>query len=44
MYSGIELGIFKYFIVDIYYLWQTSKGKSGWTDYNILGTKIKIAF
>jgi hypothetical protein len=44
LYSGIELGMFKHIVVDIYYLWQTSKGKSGWTDYNILGTKVKIVF
>ncbi|MFA6636995.1 MAG: DUF2490 domain-containing protein [Candidatus Omnitrophota bacterium] len=44
LYSGIELGMFKHIVVDVYYLWQTSKGKSGWVDYNVLGTKLKVSF
>lgn len=44
MYSGLEFVIFGGFTVDLHYILQTTKGSGRWTDYNILGSKIKLAF
>lgn len=45
LYAGIESKLFEHLKADIFYLWQTSKKKPDkWTDYNILGIKIKAVF
>lgn len=46
LYSGFSFQIFKDLKAELYYLWQRSKSSSSgkWTDYNILGTKLKISF
>ena len=43
-YSGFGFKIIKNLKGEIYYLLQSSKGSSKWTDANVFGTKLKIAF
>ncbi len=44
-FSGMEFILTKYVKTDIYYLLKSNRIKgSKWTDANVLGTKIKIAF
>ncbi|HPN72990.1 MAG TPA: DUF2490 domain-containing protein [Candidatus Omnitrophota bacterium] len=44
LYSGLEFTLFGGLTLDLHYILQTSKGKDVWTDYNILGTKLKFSF
>ncbi|MFC1667685.1 DUF2490 domain-containing protein [Candidatus Omnitrophota bacterium] len=46
LYSGLSFKIFKSLKGDIFYLWQRSKSSSSgkWTDYNVVGTKLKLTF
>ena len=43
-YVGLTFNIFKNFKGDIYYLWEAGRSGSKWTDYNVLGIKLKAAF
>lgn len=45
-FSGLTFNITKTLKGELYYLWQRSKSSSSgkWTDYNAVGTKLKIAF
>ncbi|MFC1508164.1 DUF2490 domain-containing protein [Candidatus Omnitrophota bacterium] len=45
-YSGASFNIFKDLKGEIYYLWQRSKSSSSgkWSDVNVVGTKLKLAF
>ncbi len=42
--AGLVFNIIKNVKGEIYYMLQSVKGTSSWTDANVLGTKIKIAF
>ncbi|MFA4991144.1 MAG: DUF2490 domain-containing protein [Candidatus Omnitrophota bacterium] len=42
--SGVGMSISKNIKGELYYMLQDSKSAGKWTDINILGTKIKIAF
>ena len=42
--SGLALNITKNLKGEIYYMLQSSKGKTEWIDSNILGTKFKFSF
>ena len=44
LYGGIELKVFDNLKGDIFYLWQSSEADDEWTDYHILGTKLKLSF
>jgi len=44
LYGGIELKVFDRLKGDIFYLWQSSEADDEWTDYHILGTKLKLSF
>jgi len=44
LYVGFKAKILKNLKGEIYYLTQITKGDSNWTNYNVLGTKLKIAF
>jgi hypothetical protein len=44
LYLGANGNLGKGLKAEAYYLWQTSKSKGRWGDYNILGTKLKAAF
>jgi hypothetical protein len=43
-YSGLAFKLFKDLKGEIYYLLQSSKGATHWTDANVLGTKVKLSF
>jgi len=43
-YSGLSMNLTKNLKAEIYYLLQSSRGKSSWSEANVLGTKIKLAF
>jgi hypothetical protein len=43
-YSGVGFILTKSIRAEIYYLLQSSKSSGRWTDANVLGTKLKIAF
>lgn len=43
--SGVEFGLTKYVKADLYYMLKSSRVSGDkWTDANVLGTKLKIAF
>lgn len=42
--AGLSLNLTKNIKGELYYMLQSSKGTSVWTDANVLGTKLKIAF
>lgn len=46
IYSGVSFNIFKGLKGEMYYMLQRSKSSSTgkWSDYNVLGTKLKVAF
>jgi len=43
-YAGVSLKLTKNLKGDIYYLWESSRGTSDWTDINVLGTALKFSF
>ena len=43
-YAGVGLEFNKYLKGDIYYMFQSAKGSNKWTDANVLGLKLKLAF
>lgn len=42
--SGLGLNLLKNLKAEIYYMLKSSKSSGKWTDTNVLGTKLKIAF
>ena len=46
LYAGLSFQIFKHLKAEAYYLWQRFKSSSSgkWTDYNVIGTKLKLPF
>jgi len=42
--SGLTMNLTKNIKADIYYMIQSTKSSNKWTDANVLGTKLKIAF
>ncbi len=42
--SGLSFGLTRDIKTEIYYMLQSSKSSGIWTDINVLGTKLKIAF
>ncbi|MBU4140893.1 MAG: DUF2490 domain-containing protein, partial [Candidatus Omnitrophica bacterium] len=44
LYAGFSLKLLKNLKGEIYYLRQSSKKSGRWTDYNVLGTKVKLSF
>ncbi|MFA5287425.1 MAG: DUF2490 domain-containing protein, partial [Candidatus Omnitrophota bacterium] len=42
--SGLGMNITKNIKAEIYYVLVTTKSSIGWSDANVLGTKLKIAF
>ena len=42
--AGISFDLIKNFKGDVYYRLQSTKKSGRWTDYNILGFKLKVAF
>lgn len=42
--SGVSMNIIKNFKAELYYMLQSSKGSTGWTDINVIGTKFKLSF
>lgn len=41
---GLGINLAKNIKGELYYMLQSSKGSKGWTDINVLGTKIKVSF
>ena len=44
LYGGLNFKIFKNLKIEIYYLWQNNEKNDKWTDINVLGTKLRLAF
>lgn len=44
LYGGVSMKIYKNLKGDIFYLWQTTDQGDDWLDYNVLGSKLKLAF
>ena len=44
LYAGMDFKVLKNLKLDVFYLWQTSEKSDDWTDYNVLGTKVKLSF
>ena len=44
LYAGIDFKILKNLKVDVFYLWQISEKDGNWKSYNVVGTKLKLAF
>ena len=44
MYAGVSFKLTKNLNGDVFYLWQSSRSSSGWTDINVLGTALKFSF
>lgn len=43
-FAGASFKLAKNLKGDIYYMWQSSRSSSGWTDINVLGTALKFSF
>jgi hypothetical protein len=43
-YAGVSFKLAKNIKGDIFYLWQSSRSSSDWTDINVLGTALKFSF
>ena len=43
-YAGVSLKLTKNLKGEVYYLWESSRGTSDWTDINVLGTALKFSF
>ena len=44
LYAGFYMKLLKSLKGEIFYLWQSSKKSGEWTNYQILGTKLKLVF
>lgn len=44
LYFGADFRIYKSLMGELFYLWQNSKSSGKWSDCNVLGTKLKLAF
>jgi len=44
LYGGLKLKLYKHIKGEVYYMWQSSREKSGWTGWNVLGLKASLAF
>ena len=44
LYGGLKLKLYKYVKGEVYYMWQSSREKSGWPGWNVLGLKASLAF
>ena len=44
IYAGFAFKLTKNFKADLFYLWQTSESDDDWTDYNVIGVKLKAVF
>jgi hypothetical protein len=44
LYAGFGLKLIEHFKADLFYLWQSSGKKGKWTDYNVIGIKLKAIF
>lgn len=44
LYAGVGFKVFKNVGIDLFYLWQISEKSGDWTNANVLGTKVKLAF
>ncbi|MFQ5952601.1 MAG: DUF2490 domain-containing protein, partial [Candidatus Omnitrophota bacterium] len=45
VYAGVGFKPFKYLKADLYYIWQTLEGsRNKWTDWNVIGIKLKAVF
>lgn len=44
LYVGVGLKLTEHLKGDIFYLWQSTEKSDSWTDYNVVGTKLKVAF
>ncbi len=42
--AGTEVKLLRYLVCDVYYMRQSTRGRSGWVDINVIGTKLKLAF
>ncbi|NIM99828.1 MAG: DUF2490 domain-containing protein [candidate division Zixibacteria bacterium] len=42
LYAGFGAGLMKHLKVDVFYLWQTSKKKEDWIDFNVIGVKLEV--
>jgi len=42
--SGVGMNMTKNFKAEFYYMLQSSKGSTGWTDINVIETKFKLSF
>ncbi len=43
-YAGFGMGLTENLKLEVYYLLQSSRSTKEWTDANVLGTKVKLAF
>lgn len=44
LYAGVSFKMAQNLKGDVFYLWQSSRSSSGWTDINVLGTALKFNF
>ncbi len=44
LYAGVSFKLAKNLKGDVFYLWQSSRSSSDWTDINVLGTALKFSF
>ena len=44
LYGGITMKLLKNLKGDLFYLWQSSKSGSGWTDCHVIGSNLKLSF
>ena len=44
VYAGLDLDVIKHLKAGIYYILESRKGKSGWTNVNVWGTSVKYIF
>ncbi len=42
LYAGFGAGLMKHLKLDVFYLWQTSKKKEDWIDFNVIGVKFEV--
>jgi len=44
LYVGVKARLIKHLKADVFYLWQASLSGGDWTNYNVLGVKLKMDF
>ncbi len=44
LYAGVSFKLAKNLKGDVFYMWQSSRSSSSWTDINVLGTALKFSF